>query len=75
SAVFFGAISLLISLPLGSFIRNFLSTQGIFITAVQAFIIMPIQSAIMGYLFTLAMILVYNFVAKKYPISWELGKK
>lgn len=77
SAVFFGVFAVVMYLPFGLFMwisRSVLSAQGISITAVQTFIVAPIQSGIIGYLMMMVMILVYNFVAKKYPITWEIKK-
>lgn len=77
SAVFFGAIALVMYLPIGLLIwssRDALLAQGVSITAVQTFLIAPIQSGIIGYLAMLVMIVIYNFVAKKYPISWDIKK-
>jgi len=77
SAVFFGALALVMYLPFGLFMwtsRSLLLTQGVSITAVQTFIVAPIQSGIIGYLSMLVVVLVYNFVAKKYPITWEIKK-
>ncbi len=78
SAVFFGALALVMYLPFGLLMwssRDVLLAQGVSITAVQTFLIAPIQSGIIGCLIMLVAILVYNFVAKKYPISWEVDKK
>ena len=78
SAVFFGALSLVMYLPFGLLMwgsRDVLLTQGVSVTAVQTFLIAPIQSGIIGYLAMMVMILVYNFVAKKYPITWDISKK
>ncbi|MEA3248127.1 MAG: hypothetical protein U9Q73_00300 [Nanoarchaeota archaeon] len=77
SAVFFGVLSLVMYLPFGLVMwnsRDALLTQGVSITAVQTFLSAPIQSGILGYLMTMVMILVYNFVAVRYPISWEIKK-
>ncbi len=78
SAVFFGVFAVVMYLPFGLFMwvsRNALSAQGVSITAVQTFLVAPIQSGIIGYLMMMVMIVVYNFVAKKYPITWEVSKK
>ena len=77
SAVFFGIISLVMYLPLGLFMwrsRDVLLAQGISLTAVQVFVLSPISWGIAGYLTMLVAIAIYNLVAKKYPISWEVKK-
>jgi len=78
SAVFFGAIALVMYLALGALqwsLRDVLAAQGIMITGVQTFITAPIVGAIVGYLVMLVVIAIYNFVAKWYPIGWEVSKK
>lgn len=77
SAVFFGVFSLVMYLPLGLFmwnLRDTLLTQGVTITALQTFIVTPITWGIVGYLSAIVAIAIYNFVAQKYPISWEVKK-
>lgn len=77
SAVFFGAMTLAMYLAIGVLqwsLRDVLVAQGIQITAVQTFITAPIIGAIVGYLVMLVMIVIYNLVARKYPISWEVKK-
>jgi hypothetical protein len=78
SAVFFGVLSLLLSFVTGLMAR--FSTD-----AAQLFQWTPASSwevvagsflqGISTYLGILLMILVYNRVAKKYPISWKVSKK
>jgi len=78
SAVFFGILSLVMYLPLGVFmwsLRDTLLAQGVSITATQTFVVTPITWGLVGYLGMIITIAVYNFVAKKYPISWEVTKK
>jgi len=77
SAVFFGALAFVMYLPLGLFmwsLRDALLAQGVAITAVQTFIVTPIIWGISGYLIFLVMIVIYNLIAKKFPISWEIKK-
>jgi len=78
SAVFFGLFAFVMYMPLGFFmwsLRDTLSAQGVSITAIQTFIVTPITWGIVGYLSMIITIAIYNFVAKKYPISWEVAKK
>ena len=78
SAVFFGAIALVMYLALGALqwsLRDYLAAQGIVITAVQTFVTAPIVGAIVGYVVMLVVIAIYNFVARRYPISWTIDKK
>ena len=51
-----------------------LSAQASVITPLQMLLMVPLQSGIAVYLFFLVAILIYNFVARKYPISWETKK-
>ena len=44
------------------------------ITPLSALIITPVIAALVTYIVGIAVILVYNTVAKKYPISWEISK-
>jgi hypothetical protein len=78
SAVFFGAMALLTYLVAGVLqwsLKDALAAQGISVTAVSAFVTAPILGGIIGYLSAFILIAVYNFVAKKYPISWDISKK
>ncbi len=77
SAVFFAAASLAMSLLSGLYLwktKELLAAQGVVITGVQTFITAPLLSTAIGYLTVLAVILIYNLVAKKYPIAWEVQK-
>ncbi len=77
SAVYFAAITLIMYEVLAVLqwsLRSVLAAQGISITLVNTFITAPIIGAVVGYLAVIVMILVYNLVAKKYPISWEIKK-
>ena len=78
SAVYFGVISLVMYLLLGALqwsLRDVLLAQGIQLTALQTFVYAPIVGGIVGYVIFLIIISVYNSVAKKYPIAWEVSKK
>jgi len=77
SAVIFGVLSFVMYLAIGFLqwtLRDVLIAQGISVSAVQSFVVAPIVGGIVGYLFMLLGIVLYNFVAKKYPISWEVRK-
>lgn len=77
SAVFFGAVTLVMYLLIGLLqwsLRDVLLAQGIPITFVQTFIVAPIIGAIVGYLMMLVIIAIYNLVARKYPIGWTVKK-
>ena len=77
SAVFFGAIALVMYLLLGLLqwsLRDVLIAQGITITWMQTFVVAPLVGAIVGYLIMIIVIAIYNFVARKYPISWQIKK-
>ena len=77
SAVFFGAVALVMYLLLGLLqwsLRDYLIAQGIPITFMQTFVVAPVVGAIVGYLIMLVVIAIYNLVAKKYPIGWEVKK-
>jgi len=77
SAAFFGLIAFVMYLAIGALqwsLREVLITQGIMVTAISSFVYGPIVGGIVGYLTALVMIVIYNFVAKKYPISWTIKK-
>ena len=77
SAVFFGVFFLVMYLLLGALqwsLRDVLLAQGIQLTALQTFVYAPIIGGIIGYILIVIMIAVYNAVAKKYPIAWEVKK-
>ena len=78
SAVIFGVLSLVMYLAVGFLqwsLRDVLIAQGIQVNAVQTFVVAPLVGGVLGYLFVLVGIILYNSVAKKYPISWEVKKK
>ena len=79
SAVFFAAIGLLMYLLIG-ILQMLISKDPAFaaiygtIGPLQALVYTPILGAVISYIFMIFMIFVYNLVAKKYPISWEVKK-
>lgn len=78
SAVVFGVFTLFMYLAIGALqwaLRDVLSANGIQIQALQTFVVAPLAAGIIGYLTVLAMIVIYNYVALKFPISWEISKK
>ncbi len=78
SAVFFGAFALVMYLLLGVLqwsLRDVLLARGIQLTALQTFVYAPVIGGIVAYVLTLIAIAIYNAVAKKYPIAWEIDKK
>jgi hypothetical protein len=78
SAAVFGVLSFAMYLFLGVLqwsMRDVLMTAGQSITALDSFVIAPISGGVVGYLLALTGIAIYNLVARKYPISWELSKK
>jgi len=77
SAIFFGIITLIMYLILAVLqwsLRDVLATQGVVVTWFQTFIATPIIGAVVGYVFTLVLIAIYNLIAMKYPIGWEVKK-
>jgi hypothetical protein len=78
SAVFFGAFALVMYLLLGALqwsLRDVLLAEGIKLTALQTFVYAPVIGAIVAYVIMVLAIAIYNAVAKKYPIAWEVSKK
>jgi len=81
SATFFGIAALVMY-----FVRGLMQliivnrfpeyTQALFgeIVGWQVLILLPAISAFVVYLVVLLLIYIYNMVAKKYPVSWELRK-
>lgn len=77
SAVVFGVLSLVMYLLVGVLqwsLRDVLIASGIPVNAFQTFVMAPITGGIVGYLAVLVVIAIYNLVARKYPISWEVKK-
>ena len=78
SAVFFGVFALVMYLLLGVLqwsLRDVLLASGIQLTALQTFVYAPVIGGIVAYVICIIMIAIYNAVAKKYPIAWEIDKK
>jgi len=85
SAVYVGVIALVMYLIVGA-LQLILFAQapelaaaiaasgGVLPTASQALVMTPIIGAVVGYVVAIIAILVYNFVAQKYPIAWEIKK-
>jgi len=82
SAVFFGAMGLLITFLLG-LLKLVLTKQdpamamtlfGASFGALSDLVSAPLIAGISAYLYVVVAVLIYNFVAKKYPISWEVKK-
>lgn len=77
SAVIFGVFSVAMYLVVGVLqwsLRDALLIQGIVVKPLQTFVVAPLVGGVIGYLFVLVGILLYNSVAKKYPISWTTNK-
>lgn len=78
SAVFFGVFALVISFLYGLLewaARDIISqTYGIEVTAVSSLVLTPIVGGLIGYLVILAAIVIYNIVAMKFAIGWEIKK-
>jgi len=78
SAVVFGVLSLVMYLFIGILqwsLRDMLIAQGIPVSAIQTFIMAPIVGGAVGYFSMVLVIAIYNAVAMKYPISWQVDKK
>jgi hypothetical protein len=80
SAVFIGVSAIVMYFILGVFQLILVSQDPTLIalmgslSKVQILVYTPLIGGIVAYIFTLIMILVYNVVAKRYPITWNLGK-
>lgn len=77
SAVIFGVLSLVMYLAVGVLqwsLKDVLISQGIQVTAVNTFLVAPLVGGVIGYLVVLVAIVLYNMIAKKYPIAWEVKK-
>jgi len=79
SAVFFAAVGLIMYLLVGILQvlvakdPAFVALYGV-VNSTQALVYTPILGAVITYVFMVLMIFVYNLVARKYPISWEMKK-
>ena len=80
SAVFIGVSALVMYFILGIFQLILVSQDPTLVALMgsvsnmQVLVYTPIIGGVVAYLFTLVMILVYNVVAGKFPISWEIKK-
>lgn len=81
SAVFFGAAALvfylisgLVQWILASRIPAYQAVIGA-VNPVQILVIVPIVGGIIAYILTLVLIWVYNMVAKRNPISWDVSDR
>jgi tellurite resistance protein TehA-like permease len=78
SAIFFGAIALVIYLLFGILqliLTSYYQTDTINSAAMLLILVkIPIIMGIIFYVFSVVTILVYNIIARKFPISWELKK-
>ena len=80
SAVFIGVSALVMYFILGIFQLILVSQDPTLVALMgsvsnmQVLVYTPIIGGVVAYLFTLLMILVYNVVARKFPISWEIKK-
>ena len=77
SAVYFGVLALVLQLILGALqwpARDQLALMGYEVNAINLFVYAPLLGAIVGFLFAAIAILIYNVVAKKFPIAWEVKK-
>ncbi len=77
SAVIFGIMSFFLYLAVGILqwsMRSTLMAQGVSVHALQTFVEAPIIGGVAGYLMILFGIVVYNFIARRYPISWNVKK-
>ena len=81
SAVYFGVFALVMYFVLGVLQLILISQNplyaamaGVGISTAQLLVYTPLIGAVVVYLSTLLAILVYNIVAKSWPIAWELKK-
>jgi len=80
SALFFGAVALVFYLIIGIF--QLLATSRIpelqaqfgAANPLQSLVVAPLVGAVVTYLFMIIVIIVYNLVAQKYPISWKVTR-
>jgi hypothetical protein len=78
SAVFFGVVTFVSTLVIGLLIAMF-PEVGVSMGILSDGYLMALYSAVFQgvsiYLGVLIMIAIYNLIATKYPISWEVDKK
>lgn len=78
SAVVFGALGFVLYLFIGAMqwsMRSYLMASGYSVSALDSFVVAPISGGLVGCLVVLIIIAIYNLVAKKYPIAWDVSKK
>ena len=79
SAVFFAVAALLMYFLIGV-LQLLVSRDPAYVvlygsvSALQVLLYTPFLGAAVSYIFIVFMILIYNIVAKKYPISWSIKK-
>ena len=80
SALFFGVFPLvmyilsgLVQMIIAKIVPAYAAQVGV-IKPLQVLVYVPLISAVTTYLLALVVIVVYNKLSKKYPISWELKK-
>ena len=81
SAVYFGVISFIFSIISGAVqlmmaakVKGYANlTSGV--STIQVILYFPLAIGLITYFFALIVIWVYNGVAKKFPISWEVEKE
>lgn len=81
SAIFFGVLALVVYLIVGALelaavailpeLASYIGT----ISPLQVLIKVPVILGLIYFLFFLIAILIYNIVARKFPISWEVKNK
>jgi len=78
SAIFFGAIALVVYLLFGVLqliLTSYYQTESIDSASILLILVkIPIIMGVIFYVFSVVTILVYNIIARKFPISWELKK-
>jgi hypothetical protein len=77
SAVYFGVMSLITYLAVGVLqwsMRDILASNGVQVTALSTFVTAPIVGGIVGFLMVIVAIAIYNLIAMRFPISWEVKK-
>lgn len=85
SAVFFGIITVVLYLIMGiiqiSFLKNLLAANPDYadvagsITPLNSLVIAPLASGAVVFILALVAIFIYNIIAKKFPISFDIANK
>jgi hypothetical protein len=80
SAVFFGVFSLILYLIMGivqlalvARVPEYAAVIGA-ASNVQLLVQAPIIGGVVAYIFAIVAILIYNTVARRYPVTWEVKK-